>query len=141
MSAILLRGGSIVDGTGRPPFSADLLVLGERIAAVGPVASAPPDADVVDCTGLTLAPGFIDGHSHSDLQVLEPRPEKALQGVTTEVVGNCGFSPYPAAADAGPLREFANGIFRGGDELLRPDGALPCPANNARHQQQTRRRQ
>ena len=60
-------------------------------------------AQVIDCTGLTIAPGFIDVHSHSDLQVLENRPEKALQGVTTEVVGNCGFSAVsrrggPAAA-------------------------------------------
>src|SRR5262245_24803073 len=69
--------------------------------------------EVIDCHGLTIAPGFIDVHSHSDLQVLEPRPEKALQGVTTEVVGNCGFSPYPATADRRLLYEFANGIFRG----------------------------
>jgi dihydroorotase/N-acyl-D-amino-acid deacylase len=63
-----------------------------------------------------VAPGFIDGHSHSDLQVLEGRPEKLHQGVTTEVVGNCGFSPYPAGADRKALYEFANGIFCGGDQ-------------------------
>ena len=50
----------------------------------------------MDCTGLSVSPGFIDAHSHSDLQVLEGRTEKLQQGVTAEVVGNCGFSPYPA---------------------------------------------
>jgi dihydroorotase/N-acyl-D-amino-acid deacylase len=70
---------------------------------------------VIDCTGLAVTPGFIDAHSHSDLQVLENRPEKVRQGVTAEVVGNCGFSAYPAPPDPKPLREFANGIFCGDD--------------------------
>src|SRR5262249_40153462 len=68
-------------------------------------------ARTVDCTGMYIAPGFFDVHSHSDLQVLESRPEKLRQGVTSEVVGNCGFSAFPAAADHGSLREFADGIF------------------------------
>jgi dihydroorotase/N-acyl-D-amino-acid deacylase len=107
-----LQHGEILDGSGRPRFAADILISGGRIAAIGELQAG---ADMVlDCAGLTIAPGFIDGHSHSDLQVLENRREKALQGVTAEVVGNCGFSPYPAAADRGPLRDFANGIFRGG---------------------------
>jgi len=102
-----------VDGSARPPIPADVWIENGRIAAVG---SDGGQADVtVDCTGRVVAPGFIDGHSHSDLQVLENRSEKSLQGVTTEVVGNCGFSPYPAASDRGPLHEFANGIFHGGD--------------------------
>ena len=54
----------------------------------------------MNCKGSAIAPGFIDAHSHSDLQVLGDRPEKSLHGVTTEVVGNCGFSPYPAGADS-----------------------------------------
>jgi N-acyl-D-amino-acid deacylase len=109
----LLHGGRVLDGTGRPAFPADIWIEDSRIAAVGAM-DGEPDLSV-DCAGLTVAPGFIDGHSHSDLQVLEDRPEKALQGVTTEVVGNCGFSAYPAPADRRPLHDFANGLFRGGD--------------------------
>ena len=110
----LLRNGLLIDGTGAPPVSGDVLIGGERIADVG--IFEPPHADaVVDCTGLAISPGFIDSHSHSDLQVLEARPEKVLQGVTTEVVGNCGFSPYPAPPEPRLLREFANGIFCGDD--------------------------
>jgi len=68
---------------------------------------------VIDCGGLAVAPGFIDSHSHSDLQVLENRREKVAQGVTAEVVGNCGFSPYPVPGDLKLLHDFANGIFCG----------------------------
>ncbi|HWB84677.1 MAG TPA: D-aminoacylase [Bryobacteraceae bacterium] len=113
MERILLAGGGVVDGSGAEPVKADVLLEDDRIAAVGRIHSA--DARRVDCTGLLVAPGFIDAHSHSDLQVLESRPEKLRQGVTTEVVGNCGFSPYPTGAHATELREFANGIFCGGD--------------------------
>jgi len=110
----LFRNGTIVDGTGRAPFLADLLTTGSRIAAIGSSLNSPA-AEVIDCTGLTLAPGFIDSHTHSDLQVVEGRVEKLSQGVTTEVVGNCGFSAYPPAQKPEDLRSFANGIFCGGD--------------------------
>ena len=114
MPAILLRNGTIFDGTGAPGFAGSVLLVDGRIAEAGRV-DAAAEARVIDCEGLAIAPGFIDAHSHSDLQVLEGRPEKARQGVTTEVVGNCGFSPYPAAADRRALHEFANGIFCGDD--------------------------
>jgi len=107
-----LVGGLLFDGSGGPPRRDDVLVDGERIAATGKLPPCP-DAERIDCTGLAVAPGFIDAHSHSDLQLLENRPEKMLQGVTTEVVGNCGFSPYPARPSRGELHEFANGILAG----------------------------
>jgi N-acyl-D-amino-acid deacylase len=110
---ILLKGGTIVDGTGAVPWSGNVLISREIINDIG-VFETPSEARVIDCRGLVVAPGFIDSHSHSDLQVLEGRREKTMQGVTAEVVGNCGFSPYPAPENSNLLRDFANGIFCGG---------------------------
>jgi N-acyl-D-amino-acid deacylase len=100
----------LFDGSGRPAAPASVLIDGARIAAIGG-ASAPAGCVALDCSGLAIAPGFIDLHSHLDLQVLENRVEKVRQGVTSEVVGNCGFSPFPF--DGGPerLQEFAAGIL------------------------------
>jgi dihydroorotase/N-acyl-D-amino-acid deacylase len=114
---IILAGGKIVDGTGTPPFSGKVVIAGGRIASVGKSerrsSAGKVEYEVIDCTGCIIAPGFVDAHSHSDLQVLENRTEKLLQGVTTEVVGNCGFSPYPLPQDPQVLRDFANGILCG----------------------------
>jgi dihydroorotase/N-acyl-D-amino-acid deacylase len=107
---LVLRNGSILDGSGTPAISADLLIEDGKIRDLGQFPNLA-DAIEMDCSGLVVAPGFIDVHSHSDLQVLEGRQEKLLQGVTTEIVGNCGFSAFPAAADRSSLNEFAGGIF------------------------------
>jgi N-acyl-D-amino-acid deacylase len=98
--SLLLRGGTVVDGTGAPGRPADVAVEGERIAAVGPGLAGAADR-VLDVTGRVVAPGFIDMHSHSDLFYLAcPSAEsKIRQGVTTEVVGMCSFSPAPVRAD------------------------------------------
>jgi dihydroorotase/N-acyl-D-amino-acid deacylase len=115
VETILLKGGTLIDGTGAPARLGNLLLAGQTIAEVGSF-EAPADARVVDCHSLAVAPGFIDSHSHSDLQVLEGRREKVAQGVTAEVVGNCGFSPYPVPFDLKLLHEFANPIFFGGED-------------------------
>ena len=114
MRDIVLGNGILIDGTGSAPAPGSVLVRAGRIEETGRF-NVPAGAKVVDCSGLAIAPGFIDAHSHSDLQVLEGRTDKLVQGVTTEVVGNCGFSPYPAGEHASELRAFANGLFCGDD--------------------------
>ena len=83
------------DGTGAPPVEADVVVSGGRVAAVGRISAAAPAE--IDASGLAVAPGFIDIHSHSDYTLLvDPRAVSAVhQGVTTEVVGNCGHGCFP----------------------------------------------
>lgn len=94
---LVLRGGTVVDGTGAAPVVADVALAGDRVAAVGPDLGAPAGARVLDVRGLVVAPGFVDAHTHSDVVpfMAEPQPFKVLQGVTTEVVGNCGNSAAP----------------------------------------------
>ncbi|MEW5935607.1 MAG: amidohydrolase family protein, partial [Bacillota bacterium] len=93
----LLTGGILFDGTGRSPRPADVLIREGLIAAVGevPGSSVPVDAVRLDVSGLAVAPGFIDIHSHSDTAVLSrPQADNIVrQGITTQVVGNCGSSP------------------------------------------------
>ncbi len=93
---LLIRGGTVVDGTGAPPARADIAVRDRRIAAVGDAQG--PAARVIEARGLAVAPGFIDVHSHDDATViLNPDVDfKVMQGVTTEVVGNCGVGMAPA---------------------------------------------
>jgi N-acyl-D-amino-acid deacylase len=95
MIDLVIRGGTVLDGTGSDPVAADVAIEGDRIAAVGDV--PPVDAPELDASGLFVAPGFIDVHSHSDYTLLvDPRARSAVhQGVTLEVVGNCGFGCFP----------------------------------------------
>lgn len=92
---VVIRGGTVVDGTGRAPRVCDVAVKDGRVTAVG---DAPGEAGaVVDAAGLIVAPGFVDIHSHSDYTLLvDPRAVSAIhQGVTTEVIGNCGHGCFP----------------------------------------------
>ena len=100
MKKKLIRGGLVVDGTGRKGFQANVLVEGNRIAEIGEV-MASGDEDIIDAAGLVVAPGFIDTHSHSDLKILvdpEVRP-KVMQGITTEILGQDGISMAPLPAE------------------------------------------
>ena len=112
MTMIAFVNGTVVDGSGRAPYRGYVVCEGDRILEVNG-ASPPRFESEIDCTGLTIAPGFLDLHSHSDLQALDgARLEKAKQGVTAELVGNCGFSPFPMNGHAAEARDFARGIFR-----------------------------
>jgi N-acyl-D-amino-acid deacylase len=90
---LVIRNGKIVDGAGNGWFYGDLLIRGGVIADVGRV-NAKPGADVIDATGLVVAPGFIDVHTHADGDAIGSKCENFIRdGVTTLVVGNCGGSP------------------------------------------------
>jgi N-acyl-D-amino-acid deacylase len=95
---ILIAGGTVADGTGSKARVADILIEEETIVAVEAANVISSDGRrIIDATGLTVAPGFIDVHSHSDSSPLHKPGDtwKIMQGVTTEIVGNCGFSLAP----------------------------------------------
>jgi N-acyl-D-aspartate/D-glutamate deacylase len=112
----LIKGGTIVDGSGSAPFAADVLTRGGYILDIVEPGSADQAQSFLplDVSGLTLSPGFIDVHSHADNAPLLGWDDtsKILQGVTTEVVGNCGFSLAPVRRGcADELERFARRLF------------------------------
>ncbi len=101
MFDFILKGGDIIDGTGAARFAGDVAVQDGRIAAIGDI-DAERGADVIDATGLIVSPGFVDMHTHSDFTLLaDGRAESQVhQGVTTEVIGQCGISCAPVCDHA-----------------------------------------
>jgi N-acyl-D-amino-acid deacylase len=101
---LLIRGGTVVDGTRAPRFAADVAVRNGRIAALGGLKGARAQAEI-DATGKIVAPGFIDAHTHDDRLLLSDpsMAPKASQGVTTVVAGNCGISLAPMPAGVKPV--------------------------------------
>ena len=100
---LLLRDAALIDGTGSPARPADVAVTGDRIVAVAPPGELEPEGttEVVDLEGLTLAPGFIDIHTHYDAQILwdGDLTPSSWHGVTSVVMGNCGFGMAPTGAE------------------------------------------
>src|SRR5208282_3311024 len=94
---LVIRNATIYDGSGVPSFAGDLAINGDRIGSVGDVSGE--GIHEIDARGMALAPGFIDVHSHDDFAVfLTPEMDfKVMQGVTTDVVGNCGMGAAPFA--------------------------------------------
>lgn len=93
--ATVIRNGTVFDGSGAPPRDIDVVVGPDgRVAAMGPGAEAPPDAEVVDAAGCWVTPGFIDLHTHYDAELeVDPSLSESLRhGVTTALIGSCGLS-------------------------------------------------
>jgi len=93
---IIIRNGRIVDGTGNPWFKGDIGITNEKISGMGDLSKAKADVEI-NAKGLIVCPGFVDIHTHSDTSfIVNPKADsKIRQGITTEVVGNCGHSPAP----------------------------------------------
>jgi len=105
---LIIRGGRLVDGTGNPWFSADVGVQGDRVARIGDLSGAVARR-VIDGTGLVVAPGFIDPHTHAVRGIFEvPTADNyLLQGVTTLTEGNDGSSPFPIGVHLNEIAETA----------------------------------
>ena len=101
MADILIKGGTVVDGTGSPAYDADVRVRGETIAEIGPDLAVQPGERLIDASGCYVTPGFIESHTHFDATMwwqpdLDPLPG---YGATTIVMGNCGFTAAPVSDD------------------------------------------
>lgn len=110
----ILHGGTVVDGTGKPAYKADVAIKDGKIAEIAETIVGEAK-EAIDVTGLAVAPGFIDIHSHSDTSFLrDDRCESKLyQGVTTELAGQCGSTIYPCPdANMGNIRGFAGSSLR-----------------------------
>src|SRR5689334_19728161 len=96
---VVIKGGTVVDGTGSPAFRADVGITGGKIAAVGKDLSS---AKSIDAEGLVVAPGFIDPHTHYDAQICwdGATTPSSWHGVTTVVMGNCGVGIAPCKPQA-----------------------------------------
>lgn len=117
MHDYLIRNAAIVDGTGSPAYRGDVAIEGDEISVVGHTATG--SREEIDGEGLTVSPGFIDIHTHSDYSmVLDGRAESAVyQGVTTQVNGNCGISPFPLGTNGPYLGPFDSARLR---DAIRP---------------------
>jgi N-acyl-D-amino-acid deacylase len=113
MADVLLRGGLVVDGSGAPSRQADVAIEGERVSAIGDLASMTAAVDV-DASGLVVAPGFVDTHAHSDGVLLwDPQHANGVQqGITTEIIAQDGLSYAPLGAeDFRMYRRYLSGLL------------------------------
>ena len=115
-NTFLLKNAKIYDGSGSAPFSGDILVSDDRILEVGPGLTAGEDCPVLDLQGLSIAPGFIDAHSHNDWFALRKDSRKYFepfirQGITTFVAGNCGLSATGFSDGTAHKDKIGGGLF------------------------------
>ena len=121
MFDLVITNGTIVDGTGSPSYKADIGINGDTVAAVGKIVEK--SRTKIDARGKVVAPGFIDLHTHSDNSFLIDKlaDSKLTQGVTYELLGNCGMS-YCAPLNANTLDGFKQRTDRYAPEF-NPDGS------------------
>ena len=146
MYDIIIKNGRIVDGTGNPPYTADLAIRRDRICGIGHFADREA-RKVIDAAGFTVTPGLIDGHTHSELNLMNNRqhPNALYQGISTVITGQCGlgFAPMPAEKLEEAIR-FNAGIFGNdycrlkpwntfGEYLERLDGCAVNVGSNVSH--------
>ena len=117
MKKTLIKNAKIYDGTGVLPFFGDVLIEGERIIQIAGSIPMESDFEVVDLTGLSLAPGFIDAHSHNDWFALRTEPIRYFapfmkQGITTFVSGNCGLAATGFEEDTPYKDKIGGGLAR-----------------------------
>ena len=114
----IIYNGRIIDGTGADSYPADIALTNGRIVKIGRLERQPAKNEI-DADGSIVAPGFIDSHSHADLALLADglENEKLKMGVTTEVIGQCGFSPFPLTPRYKALRRQSMSGFLPGIEL------------------------
>lgn len=115
----LIKNGQIIDGSGNPGYLGDILISEGKIEKIG-TSITDAGAQVIDAAGLVVAPGFIDTHSHSDLQVLvEPEvAPKVMQGITTEVLGQDAISMSPLPKEyISPWRKNLAGLDGDSDDI------------------------
>lgn len=116
---ILIKNGTLIDGSGSPRYKSDLLINNDKIEKIGAI-SGDCDMQIIDAEGLVVAPGFIDTHSHSDLDVLiKPNVmPKVMQGITTEFLGQDGISMAPLPKQyISPWRKNLAGLDGVSDEI------------------------
>ncbi|MBL8966320.1 MAG: amidohydrolase family protein [Spirochaetaceae bacterium] len=117
---LIFKNGFIVDGSGSPGYRGDVLVDGERVVEAAPRSIEAEGAEVVDCAGKTVAPGFIDLHSHNDWFLTVPEREAAYidpflrQGITSFVAGNCGFGVAGFRKGTAHRALLENNLFKAG---------------------------
>lgn len=100
---LIIKSASVIDGSNEPAYQADIAILGDKITAIGDLSDGQANS-VIDAKGLVLAPGFVDVHTHDDINVIR-MPDclpKISQGITTTIVGNCGISASPATLRSTP---------------------------------------
>ncbi len=114
---LVIRGGTVVDGTGAAPFAADIGIAGDRIAAIGHV--EPGRAEEIDAGGLLVTPGFVDPHTHYDAQVMWANhiTPSSCNGVTTALLGNCGVGFAPCRPEQ---REMLVRLMEGVEDIPEP---------------------